>query len=120
VAVVRFGSWHCAQGALELLDWVHGVVVSAQGVTGVYRPTVDSLEVRSEAIPLWVIIVAVVFFPVGLLALLVKEHMVMLIRVPPNLSGGCDIFISGSGSNQLIEAVTYIYNQTKVPDPSSL
>jgi hypothetical protein len=111
---VSTGSWHCAQAPDALLDWLHGSMMGAKGVMGASRPTVDSLEVRSQAIPAWAVIVAILLFPIGLLALMAKDQMALLVRVVPAAEGGSTLFLSGSASQGLSKYMATVYQQTAV------
>lgn len=89
-------TWLCKQQPDELLEWIHGRMVSARHVTAVTRPTPTTLDVTSAAISPWAKFVAVLLFPIGLLALLVgRTARVLHMRAEPGPDGGALLHISG-------------------------
>lgn len=116
--MLRGGSWHCAQEDTSgLLDWVNGVIVTAKGVSASTRPTPDTLEVRSEQIPGWAVVLAIVLFPIGLLFLTAKERKVMIVRMTRDEAGGSTMWVSGDATNAVANAMRYVHRET-LSDPT--
>jgi hypothetical protein len=88
-------TWDCAQEKDELLARVRICMGNARN-TAVTQPSPDMLEVRGAAHPAWTIWVAILFFPIGLLALLAKDQRVLLFHASPGPSGGTVLRIEGA------------------------
>jgi hypothetical protein len=66
----------------------------------------DTLTLQRRRIPVWAIVLAIIFFPIGLLFLLVKDTEVVqltLVRV----EGGTQVTIAGRASTPLQSALQY-------------
>jgi hypothetical protein len=115
--MIRGGSWETRKNASELREWIYRTVAMAKGVTAINRPTADSIEIRSESLPVWTIVLAILLFPIGLLFLLAKDRAVMVVRVTDGPGTGSTVSVSGRGSPMLVSAMTYVYDTTHA-DPS--
>lgn len=110
---MKSGVWDCPKNDPgPLLDWVHAQLMTVPGVTGATRPTPDSVELHTQMIPGWAVFVAILFFPIGLLALFAKQQMAMLVRVVPGENGGSVMYVNGNGSRNVEKMMTYVYYQT--------
>jgi hypothetical protein len=91
--------WECKQAPDTLLDWMQAQLVAAKGVTGARRQTPTVLEVTSESIPGWSIVLAIILFPIGLLALMAKNHHTLLLRAERIEAGGSRLYLDGNVSS---------------------
>lgn len=65
----------------------------------------DSLvRVSREARPIWTIVLAIIFFPLGLLFLLIKKQSVLTINAAPHGDGSL-ITVSGEGTKATTDSV---------------
>lgn len=75
-----------------------------------YEPVMHSpqgLTLRRKKIPMWAIIVAILLFPIGLLALFAKEENTVGIGIEP-VHGGTQVTINGQASQVLQSALQYV------------
>jgi hypothetical protein len=75
-----------------------------------YQPLMHSpqgLTLQRKKIPVWAIVVAIFFFPLGLIALFAKEESTVGIGLAP-VQGGTQVTISGQASNVLQSALQYV------------
>lgn len=66
----------------------------------------DSLTLSRRRIPVWAIVLAIVFFPIGLLFLLVKNTEMVQITLG-RAEGGTQVTIAGRASGPLMSALQY-------------
>ncbi|MBV9214125.1 MAG: hypothetical protein JOZ25_10835 [Actinobacteria bacterium] len=66
----------------------------------------DALTLHRRRIPVWAIVLAIVFFPIGLLFLLVKNTEVVDISLG-RAQGGTQVTITGQASGPLMSALQY-------------
>ena len=89
-------TWRCPQAPEPLLEWLHAEMSNTKGVESVTRLQPNTLQVRAGVYPGWVVAVAILFFPLGLLALLVgRQYRTLLFRVEPDDKGSL-LTISGA------------------------
>jgi hypothetical protein len=75
-----------------------------------YQPVMHSpqgVTLQRKKIPVWAIVVAIFFFPLGLIALFAKEDNTVGIGLEP-VQGGTQVTISGQASNVLQSALHYV------------
>jgi len=85
------------------------LLVLAVGVAGIREATArrdgeSRLVIRETWRPLWTYVVAVVFFPIGLLALLVKREAVLLADAS-STPAGTTVRVHGRGHEAVCDAV---------------
>jgi hypothetical protein len=75
-----------------------------------YQPVMHSpqgITLNRKRIPTWAIVVAIIFFPLGLFALFAKEEETVGIGLQP-VAGGTQVTISGQASRPLQSALQYV------------
>jgi hypothetical protein len=81
------------------------VAVSIAGVPNATSSSLGRTVVVTETWrPLWTFLVAILLFPVGLLALLVRRSAVLTVEVTP-ASDGCEVAVRGRGHEAVCDAV---------------
>jgi hypothetical protein len=88
---------------------VHHQVLSVSGADS-YAPmavTPQWIALYRKRFPVWAIVLAVVFFPLGLLFLLAREEHNVGINFEP-IPGGTRVTISGQASRPLMSALHYV------------
>jgi hypothetical protein len=103
--------WECEQSPDTLLEWLQGRMVGAKGVTGARRQSESILEITSESIPGWAIFLAIVLFPIGLIALMARNRHALLLRAEPKATGGSQLHLDGNISSGGMRRLVEVYNQ---------
>ncbi len=83
------------------------VLASTAGVRG-YTATMagpGSIALTRKVTPTWAKIIAIIFFPIGFLALLDKQPEVTMVTITP-VAGGSRVTVSGLGSLEMFSRLT--------------
>ena len=89
-------------------DQVMAQLMSVSGADS-YAPAAqshDTITLSRRRIPVWAIVLAIIFFPIGLLFLLVKNTEVVQITLG-RVQGGTQVTIAGRASAPLLSALQY-------------
>jgi hypothetical protein len=104
------GSWTVPQEPEPIVEWLHGRLMGLPNVQ-VYRSGPATLDVTSKYTPVWAIVVAVVLFPIGLLALIAKDSVTLRLHAAPGPAGGSVVWLQGDGSKHLSRRLQECYAQ---------
>ena len=104
------GSWTVTQEPEPIIEWLHGRLMGLPNVHA-HRSDPVTLDVTSKYTPMWAIVVAILLFPIGLLALMAKESTTLRIHAESNASGGTRVGLQGNGSEPLSRRLSACYLQ---------
>src|SRR4051812_27176618 len=103
-------TWVCTQSADDLLNRIHGRMVGAKHVESVVRSTPTTLDVSGAARPPWVPWVAILLFPIGLIAILVKEKRLLRFWAEDVGDGQTHLHVDGALVPGTRTALIELYN----------
>lgn len=81
-----------------VIDWLLAGLSGVPGIVDYQRTPQGRLQIRSERVQWWAVVVAILCFPIGLLALMAKERLVCEVRVFVDDAGRPQLAVSGSAS----------------------
>lgn len=81
-----------------VIDWLAAGLSGVTSATDFQRVAQDRLQIRSERVEWWAVLIAIFAFPIGLLALLIKERMACEVRVFVDSDGRPQLAVTGSAN----------------------
>ena len=81
-----------------VVDWLLAGLSGVTNATDFQRIAPGRLQIRSERVEWWAVLIAIFAFPIGLLALLVKERMFCEVRIFVDDAGRPQLAVTGSAN----------------------
>jgi hypothetical protein len=106
------GVWEFPQESEPLVDWLEGRLQGLYPhVESVQRTGPNTISIASKVRPAWTIVIAIILFPIGLLALLAKDRVTARIHAEAAPTGGTRVRLDGAVADAAARRLNECYQQ---------